>query len=164
MIELRGCTYFLPEPHLFMKPGPKALVRYLQIIYVTASISLFALISNACYSKPPQASAGAKKYDLRGKVVSVDRSSKKVTINHQAREGYMEAMTMPFPLVDEWAFEQLEPGADIQATLVVDTGRSWLENPVVTSVGPAGDTTAVAEPRGGGEVSNLEIVHGQGAH
>lgn len=145
-----------------MKPGPKALVRYLQIIFVTASVSVFVLISNACYSKPPQASAGAKKYDLRGKVVSVDRSSKKVTINHQAIEGYMEAMTMPFTLVDDWAFEHLEPGADIQATLVVDTGRTWLENPVVTSVGPAGDTTAVAEPRRGDEVPNLELVNDQG--
>ena len=145
-----------------MKPRPTALIRHFHIIFVAASISVFTLISNACHSKPPEASAGAKKYDIRGKVVSVDRSSKKVTINHQAIEGYMEAMTMPFTLVDDWAYEHLEPGADIQATLVVDAGRTWLENPVVTSVGPAADTGAVAEPRPGDEVPNLELVNDQG--
>ena len=123
---------------------------------------LSGLTWTGCSSKAPQASPGAKKYELKGKVVSVDQANKKVTIEHQAIEGYMEAMTMPFTLVDDWAFEHLAAGADIQATLVVDSGRTWLENPIVTSVGPAGDTAPVAEPRRGDEVPDFALVNDQG--
>jgi protein SCO1/2 len=100
---------------------------------VFALISLFAF--TACQPKQaPQASAGANKYELKGKVVSADKANSKVTIAHEEIKGYMEAMTMPFTLTEEWVYSELTPGADIQATLVVDKGMSWLENPVVTKV------------------------------
>jgi protein SCO1/2 len=85
-----------------------------------------------------------------------------VTIAHEEIPGYMDPMTMPFTLRDEWAFSELEPGSQIQATLVVDTGLSWLENPVITS--PAspdstGGNAAGGEPEPGLEVPDLGLVN-----
>jgi protein SCO1/2 len=130
--------------------------------FLLLSSFLIASLVAGCNSKPPAASPGAKRYEIKGKVVSADRPNKKVTIDHQEIPGYMEAMTMAFTLVDDWAYEHLAPGADIQATLVVDTGRSWLEQPVITSAGPAGDTSAVAEPRPGDEVPNFTLRNQDG--
>src|SRR5262245_18189032 len=100
------------------------------------SLLIFGLIVSACSSesKSPEASSSAQKYEIKGKVVSVDKASHKVTIAHEEIKGYMEAMTMPFTLLDEWVYSELKPGSQIQATLVVDQGRSWLENPVVSNV------------------------------
>ena len=97
---------------------------------------IFCLIVSACGSKPkaPEASNAAQRYEVKGKVVSADRANHKVTIAHEEIKGYMEAMTMPFTLLDDWVYPELKPGSQIQATLVVDQGRSWLENPVVSNV------------------------------
>jgi protein SCO1/2 len=137
------------------------LKTFSTIVLLLLSFLLAGLIAS-CTSKPPAASPGAKRYEIKGKVVSADRPNKKVTIDHQEIPGYMEAMTMAFTLPDDWAYEHLAPGADIQATLVVDTGRSWLEQPVITSAGPAGDTSAVAEPRPGDEVPDFTLLNQDG--
>ena len=82
-----------------------------------AIISL-SLILTACQSKPPQPSSSAKRYEIKGKVVSVDQSNKKVTIDHAAIAGYMDAMTMPFTLIDDWAFGDLKPGSESRPGLI----------------------------------------------
>jgi protein SCO1/2 len=128
-----------------------SLAAFLKLSFL--SLSLFGLItSSACESTPPEASASAKRYELKGKVVSADKSNHQVTIAHEPIEGYMEAMTMPFALADDWVYSELKPGAQIQATLIVDGGRSWLENPVVTTVvnpNLAKTEESVAEPGAG---------------
>jgi protein SCO1/2 len=126
-----------------------------------ASIALLVLLSS-CSSKPPQPSSTAKRYEIKGKVISVDQSNKKVTIEHGAIPGYMEAMTMPFTLIDDWAFGDLKPGSTIQATLVVDTGRTWIENPVITSAGPGIGKEVVVEPRAGDEVPDFHFIKHDG--
>jgi len=68
------------------------------------------------------------KYDLKGKVVSVNRDRGQVTLEHEAIPGYMGAMTMPFNVREEWALEALLPGQSVEATLVVQQDRSWIEN------------------------------------
>lgn len=131
-------------------------------LVLTSILLVLGLALTGCQSKPPQPSSGAKRYELKGKVVSVDRPNKKVTIEHQAIAGYMEAMTMPFTLVDDWAFSDLQPGASIQATLVVDTGRTWIESPVITSVGPGIGKEVVVEPRPGDEVPDFRFLNHDG--
>ncbi len=105
-------------------------------LFLLCSSLIFCLIISACSSKPasPQASDSAKRYELKGKVVSADQANHKVKIEHEEIKGYMEAMTMEFTLLEDWVYSELTPGALIQATLVVDQGRSWLENPVVTKI------------------------------
>src|SRR5262245_66199897 len=104
------------------------------------SLLIFGLIVSGCSSssaptsKSPEASNEAKRFEVKGKVVSADQSKHEVTIAHEEIKGFMEAMTMPFTLLDDWVYPELKPGAQIQATLVVDQGRTWLENPVVPNV------------------------------
>ncbi len=128
-------------------------------------LTVFYPALTACNSKPqaPQPSNSAKRYELKGKVVSADKANHKVTIAHDEIPGYMEAMTMPFTLYDEWVYSELTPGAVIQATLIVDGEKSWLENPVVTKIADPSlvgknEETGI-EPTAGTEVPDFTLVN-----
>ncbi len=98
-------------------------MRYFIIFLL--SISLFT----ACQKAEQQtASADAKRYPMKGKVLSVDRANKKASIEHEEIPGYMEAMTMNFPIRADWVWDDLTVGSDIRAELVVDDSGYWLEN------------------------------------
>jgi protein SCO1/2 len=92
-----------------------------------------AMIFSAC--KPAEtatsnSSSTAKRYEFKGKVVSVDKQAKRATIDHEAIDGFMEAMTMDFPIHEDWIWSELQPGAEIRADLVVDNAAKepfWLE-------------------------------------
>ena len=88
-----------------------------------------------------QASPNAKQFPFKGKVVSVDRAAKKAKIDHEAIPGYMEAMTMEFPVHADMVWNELVPGAEITAELVVDSSSKdgyWLENLVISAPAKAG--------------------------
>jgi protein SCO1/2 len=94
---------------------------------------------SACGGGGPNAnsSAAAKRYPLKGKVVSVDLINKKATIDHEPVEDYMPAMTMDFPIHADWVWDELKPGSDIRAELVVDNAAKepyWLENIGIVAV------------------------------
>lgn len=113
----------------------------------------------------PEASANAQRYDLRGKVVSFDKARQQVTIAHEVIPGYMESMTMPFTMHEEWVYDVLAPGATIQATLVVDGAKSWIESPTVTQMAdPAAENAAApaVEPEPGAEVPDFTLVNQEG--
>ncbi len=116
----------------------------------------------------PGASCGPKKptgqrYDLKGKVISVDRNLKTATIAHEAIPGFMEAMTMSFVIRDEWAMSVLAPGQTVEGTLVVDGIDSWLEGivireaPSATAAGEA--ASGVIEPGSGAEVPDFRLIN-----
>ena len=107
---------------------------------------------------PPQ------RHDLRGKVVSVDKAQRQVTIAHEEVKGYMPAMTMPFTLKDEWAFDVLAPGDEIGAALVVDGSTHRLEEIVISkksvdSPANANKTAAGAEPEVGDQVPDFSFIN-----
>lgn len=106
-------------------------------------ILIISLIAACQPAAKPEASPQAKRYDLKGKVVSVDKAKKEVTISHEEIPGYMPAMTMPFPLKDEWAFDVLTSGSNVGASLVVDANSFWLEGIVISA--------AVGEPIASGQ-------------
>lgn len=102
-------------------------MRYL--LFILFSILLFT----ACQKSPPtpqNTSTEAKRFQLKGKVVSVDKAKKRAEIAHDDIPGYMEAMTMSFPIRADWVWDELSPGAEIRAELVVDDAKAefWLEN------------------------------------
>ncbi len=100
-------------------------MRYL--ILFLFSILLFT----ACRTAEQNAQTGVQRYKLKGKVVSVDRAKKKAEIDHEEIPGYMKRMTMSFPIRADWVWDDLTPGAEITADLVVDeTAKEpyWLEN------------------------------------
>ena len=82
-------------------------------------------------NEPASNSTNAKRYDMRGKVVSTDRINKRARIAHEKIPGFMDAMTMEFPIREDWVWNELVPGAEIRADLVVDSSAKdpyWLEN------------------------------------
>ncbi|HEV7860774.1 MAG TPA: SCO family protein [Pyrinomonadaceae bacterium] len=91
---------------------------------------LLSLMLNGCQAKPED--PPGQRYDFKGKVVAVDKKAKRVTVEHEEIKGYMDAMTMPFALKDDWPFEVLVPGDKISATLFVGSSSSWLEDVVIT--------------------------------
>src|SRR5687767_3107543 len=100
-------------------------MQYLSLLLTT--LFLFT----ACERPPTEtASAGEQRYDLKGKVISVDRANKKAKIDHEEIPGYMPAMTMDFPIRENWVWDDLAPGSEIRAQLVVDNAAKepyWLE-------------------------------------
>jgi protein SCO1/2 len=99
-------------------------------------ILFLILLVSACQKSQPQtlmASPAAKRFTLHGKVVAVDKAKKKATISHEAIPDYMDAMTMDFPVKDDFVLNDLTKDADISASLVVDKDAYWLENFVVST-------------------------------
>ncbi|MEP6742039.1 MAG: copper-binding protein, partial [bacterium] len=47
-------------------------------------------------------SATEKHYDLKGKVVLVEKDQHQITIAHEDIRDYMPAMTMPFTVGEDW--------------------------------------------------------------
>lgn len=95
---------------------------------ITALV-LFLFISP--FSSCRRDTSNAKRYELKGNVMSVEKDKHLVTISHEEVKGFMGAMTMPFMVRDDWVFDQAAPGDQITATLVVDGMESWLENVVI---------------------------------
>ncbi len=84
----------------------------------------------ACEKKVSAPAGEAKRYELKGKVVKVDLAGKRVEVDHEKIEGFMDAMTMPFAVKDDTNLAKLQVGDQITATLIYNPNdnRSWLEN------------------------------------
>ena len=68
-----------------------------------------------------------RRYELKGKVVLVEKDKHLATIAHEEVKGLMPAMTMPFTVTDDADLDALSPDADVTATLVVDGSQSRLQ-------------------------------------
>jgi mono/diheme cytochrome c family protein/Cu/Ag efflux protein CusF len=79
-------------------------------------------------TSPPPAE---QRYQLKGKVVGVERELRQVTIEHEEIKGYMGAMTMHFPLNDEKTLGKIKKDDRIETTLVVGLGKWELKNVVI---------------------------------
>src|SRR5579862_4607612 len=139
-----------------------ALMRIMRLAMLFAVLGM-ALMLMACHSQAP---LPEQRFDVRGKVMAIDRNGGTVTLQHEAIPGYMEAMTMDYPLKDKWVFDVLKPGQTIQARLVVATDRAWLENIVVTQeADPAGGSPEAKEAglaALGQEVPDFSLVNQDG--
>jgi len=132
---------------------------------------LLVLVAIACAllagcSRPPDES-GAQRYELKGKIISFNKAQQQVTIQHEAVPGFMEAMTMPFTLREDSAFDVMHVGDRIQATLVVDGERTRLENPIITQAIPTSDATGTppagaTEPEIGATAPDATLVNQDG--
>jgi protein SCO1/2 len=86
-------------------------------------------------SRAATSAAEIKRYELKGRVVSIDKSAKRMTVDHEAIPGFMGAMAMPYPVKDEHALDEVSAGDQITAKVVSSGGSFWLEDIVVTSHG-----------------------------
>lgn len=105
-------------------------------------LSLIAVAFTACQKTAPENAPGdAKRYDLKGKVISVDRDKRRAKIDHEEIPGFMPAMEMDFPIYEDWVWGDLTPGSEIRATLVVDNAAKdpyWLEKIGILSAAKPG--------------------------
>ena len=108
----------------------------LSFLRIMAVGALF--IGTGCTAPPRQdsSSVAPARYDLKGKIVSVDKSAKQLTVDHEAIPGFMGAMTMAYPVKDERALESLAPGDQVTAKVVSSNGSYWLEE--IAVVKPSG--------------------------
>ncbi len=115
------------------------------------------LLTPACRREPE------RRFDLKGKVVSVDQLHKEAMIAHEEIKGYMEAMTMPFRVKDEWALQALAPGQAVEATLVVAGERSWIEGVRLSSQeASTGAIVAAVDPKPGEEIPDFPLLNQDG--
>lgn len=60
-----------------------------------------------------------KPRELHGKVTEVNVSTKSLTVEHDTVPGWMEAMTMSYPVEKESVLKDIKPGDQITATVYV---------------------------------------------
>lgn len=99
-------------------------------------IALLALVLllSACSQTPRQEAQSRlplKTYQLTGDILSMDVATQVITIKHQQITGWMEAMTMGFPIKEKAEFEKLKPGQKISADVNVQGDDFWLTKIVV---------------------------------
>lgn len=117
----------------------------------------------ACQSEKP---LPEQHFDLKGKVVAVNKEAGTVTLAHDAIPGYMAAMTMEYPVKDPWVFNVVKPGQTLQATLVVASDRAWLQDVVITAAAEPGANAPAPEGAGhdplGQSVPDFSLINQDG--
>jgi len=71
--------------------------------------------------------AAGKRYPVTGIVLEVDPPKRSFVASCAAIPGYMEAMAMPYSVLDSRQLANLKPGAYVDFTLVVEKQRSYVE-------------------------------------
>lgn len=133
-----------------MLPGIVSSFRIFTMRYFLGLILVIFCLTSCSVDQANSGSNSptAKRYPMRGKVVSVDRGSKRATIDHETIDGFMEAMTMDFPIHADWVWDELKPGSEVRAELVVDPAAKdpyWLENIAIIAAGIPGQGPPINE-------------------
>ncbi|MFN2499336.1 MAG: SCO family protein [Pyrinomonadaceae bacterium] len=136
-------------------------------IVILASCVITLLVISGCRHQRTR-SATEKHYELKGKVVLVEKDQHLVTVAHEEIKDYMPAMTMPLAIGENWwwVFEvPLVPGDHINATLIVDGAKSWLEDVVIAKEGSDSGAPVSGEgigPKPGDPVPDYRLINQDG--
>jgi protein SCO1/2 len=127
----------------------------------------FSVACNGGASEPgAPSSPTAKRYSLKGRVISVDKNARTANIDNDPIPGFMDSMIMPYTIKPATALDQLQPGDSVTADVVVQTDSTyWLENVQVTghSQTPAGKPTATVHiPAPGEQVPDFKLINQNG--
>jgi len=79
----------------------------------------------------------SKRYNLTGRVVSIDKPNQSINVDGDAIPGFMAAMTMPYQVKDASILDKVAPGDRIKAEIVVGNEAAYLENVVVAQGAPS---------------------------
>jgi len=85
---------------------------------------LCALVLAGCQRNPPP--QPVKEYQMLGEVVSVDPAAQTAMVKSGKIEGWMEAMTMEYPVKDKQEFGKLKVGEKIAAKILVQGTDYWI--------------------------------------
>jgi Cu/Ag efflux protein CusF len=90
----------------------------------TLLFALLLLLSAACHREQP-----VKDYIVRGVIVKIDPAGKSASIDAEKIDGWMEAMTMDYPVHDPKLLEGFKPGDHITATVHVPENLNyWIDH------------------------------------
>jgi protein SCO1/2 len=126
-------------------------------------ICLSLLVFSSCQKAETKnaaapASADAKRFPFKGTVVSVNKAKNEATISHDEIPGYMDAMTMPFPIKDTWVMDEISAGSQIQGELVVEKGDFYLEHvAIVVAPNPNQPPPPTASEQAEKEIAGKEL-------
>ena len=116
------------------------------------SLAAVLLICASCgRQEKPAPATPARRYVLKGVIESVDATRPAVTVVHESVPGFMDAMTMSFPVQDDpQVIALLRAGDKVEATLVVAGDRYWLEKIVTKGfvLTPVPGVTSASPPTG----------------
>jgi protein SCO1 len=140
----------------------------LQRIALLCALLTFSIACNR--TPPPQPAAanskpGAKRYSLKGKVISVDKNAGTANVDNEPIAGFMDPMVMPYTVKPVTMFDQLQPGDSISADVVVEPDKYWLENvKVIGHAAPPAEkpTATVHIPAPGEAVPDFRLVNQNG--
>ena len=91
-------------------------------------LAAVALCAAACRQGEKASAEKAQRYTLKGIIRGVNAERSEITVEHETIPDYMQGMTMEFPVRDDpQVTKLLRPGDKIEATLVVEKDRFWLE-------------------------------------
>jgi protein SCO1 len=149
---------------VIMTGSAKARTRTAHLLFVLALIlSLSAAACRGTDQRPGQSQV--RRYHLKGTVIQVDKSQQHLVVNHEEIPGFMAAMAMPYPVADARALDELSPGDQITADVVVGPSEIHLENIVVVkkSDGKTGPPGAQLRPSDrGAPVPDFTLVNQDG--
>jgi protein SCO1/2 len=109
-------------------------------LFLLLLLTLAVLLSSCMKSPEPKAKGPVQRYQIRGMVVRLDPPAHAAVIQHQKIEGWMEAMTMEFPVKDEQEYNNLHSGDRIEGTVFVQDLDYWVGE--IHMQTPGGDSSA----------------------
>ena len=122
---------------------------------------VLALLFSGCANSPQ-----IKHYALHGKVMSVDRLGHEVIIQRDAIPGFMEAMTMPYPVSDNGLLDKVGPGDEIKGDIKVQGERAAIDQLEVVKKAAPGTLPVEAKPmhvpEAGEKVPNFVLTNQNG--
>jgi Cu/Ag efflux protein CusF len=96
-----------------------------RIFYLSIYLSIVFLALIGCKAEPQK----VKLYSVRGVIVKVDPAGKSAAIDAEKIDGWMEAMTMDYPVHDAKLLEGLKAGDHITATAHVPEDLNyWIDD------------------------------------
>ena len=94
-------------------------------------VILLVLLAAACRQAP-----AAREYRVVGQIISINADEARLTLRHEDIEGFMPAMTMPYPVKDRRLLAGRKAGELVNATLDVQGADAWISRLTVTGVAP----------------------------
>jgi protein SCO1/2 len=122
----------------------------------------FVLVFAPACGKNPS----TKHYEMHGKIMAVDLMGKELIVEHDAIPGFMEAMTMPYPVSSPALLQQVKPGDEIKADLAVRSDFVVIDKLDVLKKATPGSTpapkTQMHTPQTGEAVPNFALTNQDG--
>jgi protein SCO1 len=146
--------------------SPRNSSRRLALLSLCALLIFLAACNRGKSQAENTSASSAKRYALKGKVISIDKNAGTANIDNEPIAGFMDPMVMPYNIKPASALGQLQPGDTITADVVVaEPGNYWLENvKVVAHAQPsaAKPTATIHIPEPGDEVPDFKLVNQNG--